>query len=58
VDRRLHTSATPSLLLSLDPLTRVGTLLYSTPLFWEFAYARQKNGFKGDRLFRMLHARK
>jgi hypothetical protein len=58
VDRRLHTSCTASVLLSLDPATGVGTLLYSTPLLWEFAYARQKNGFKGDRLFRMLHARK
>lgn len=57
-DRRLHTSCTASVVLSLDPATGVGTLLYSTPLLWEFAYARQNNGFKGDRLFRMLHARK
>ena len=35
----------------------VGTVLYSTPLLWEFAYARENNGFKGDRLFKMLHAR-
>lgn len=57
-DRRLHTSCTASVVLSMDPVTGVGTLLYSTPLLWEFAYARQNNGFKGDRLFRMLHARK
>jgi hypothetical protein len=43
--------------LSLDPATGVGTVLYSTPLLWEFAYAREKNN-KGDRLYRMLHARK
>jgi hypothetical protein len=56
-DRRLHTSCTASVVLSLDPATGVGTVLYSTPLLWEFAYAREHN-FKGDRLFRMLHARK
>jgi hypothetical protein len=56
-DRRLHTSCTASVVLSLDPVTGVGTVLYSTPLLWEFAYAREHN-FKGDRLFRVLHARK
>jgi hypothetical protein len=53
----LHTSCTASVVLSLDPATGVGTVLYSTPLLWEFAYAREKNK-KGDRLYRMLHARK
>lgn len=57
-DRRLHTDCTASVVLTLDPATGVGTVLYSTPLLWEFAYARENNGFKGDRLFRMLHARK
>ena len=56
-DRGLHTSCTASVVLSLDPATGVGTVLYSTPLLWEFAYARQNNGYKGDRLFKMLHAR-
>jgi hypothetical protein len=56
-DRRLHTSCTASVGLSLDPATGVGTVLYSTPLLWEFAYAREHN-FKGDKLFRVLHARK
>lgn len=56
-DRRLHTDCTASVVMSLDPATGVGTVLYSTPLLWEFAYAREHN-FKGDRLFRMLHARK
>jgi hypothetical protein len=56
-DRRLHTSCTASVVLSLDPVTGVGTVLYSTPLLWEFAYARNAN-FKGDKLFKLLHARK
>jgi hypothetical protein len=58
VDRGLHTECKASVVLTLDPVTGMGTVLYSTPLLWEFAYAREKNGFKGDRLFRMLHARK
>jgi hypothetical protein len=57
-DRGLHTTCTASVVLSLDPTTGVGTVLYSTPLLWEFAYARENNGYKGDRLFKMLHARK
>ncbi|HEV7608307.1 MAG TPA: hypothetical protein VGO61_13275 [Steroidobacteraceae bacterium] len=57
LDRRLHTSCTASVVLSLDPAKGVGTVLYSTPLLWEFAYAREQN-HKGDPLFKMLHARK
>jgi len=53
----LHTDCTASVVLSLDPATGVGTVLYSTPMLWEFAYAREKNN-KGDRLYKMLHARK
>jgi hypothetical protein len=53
----LHTDCTASVVLSLDPTTGVGTVLYSTPLLWEFAFAREKNT-KGDRLYKMLHARK
>jgi hypothetical protein len=53
----LKTECTASVVLSLDPATGVGTVLYSTPLLWEFAYAREHFGFKGDRLYRMLHAR-
>jgi hypothetical protein len=45
-----------SVVLSLDPATGVGTVLYSTPLLWEFAYAREHDA-KGDRLFKLLHAR-
>jgi hypothetical protein len=56
-DRGLHTNCSASVVLSLDPATGVGTVLYSTPLLWEFAYAREHN-VKGDRLFKMLHARK
>jgi hypothetical protein len=57
-DRGLHTTCTASVVLSLEPATGVATVLYSTPLLWEFAYARENNGYKGDRLFKMLHARK
>lgn len=57
-DRALHTTCSASVTLAMDPGTGRGTVLYSTPLLWEFAYARQNNGFKGDPLFRMLHARK
>jgi hypothetical protein len=57
-DRGLHTSCTASVVLSLEPTTGVATVLYSTPLLWEFAYARQNNGYKGDKLFKLLHARK
>ncbi len=56
-DRGFHTSCAASVTLALDPATGVGTVLYSTPLLWEFAFARQNNGFKGDPLFKMLHAR-
>ena len=54
----LHTSCTASVVLTLDPTTGVGTVLYSTPLLWEYAFARENYGFKGDRLYKMLHARK
>lgn len=57
-DRGFHTRCPASVTLALDPTTGVGTVLYSTPLLWEYAYARQNNGFKGDPLFKMLHARK
>jgi hypothetical protein len=53
----LHTECAASVVMSMDPATGVGTVLYSTPLLWEFAYARQKNT-RGDRLYKMLHARK
>jgi hypothetical protein len=53
----LHTSCAASVVLSLDPVTGEGTVMYSTPRLWEFAYARENYGFKGDRLFRILHAR-
>jgi hypothetical protein len=57
-DRGLHTSCKASVVLSVEPTTGVASVLYSTPLLWEFAYARQNNGFKGDKLFKILHARK
>jgi hypothetical protein len=57
-DRGLHTICTASVVLSLEPATGVATVLYSTPLLWEFAYAREHNGYKGDKLFKLLHSRK
>lgn len=53
----LHTNCAASVVLSLDPATGQGTVMYSTPTLWEFAYARENYGFKGDRLFRILHAK-
>jgi hypothetical protein len=32
-------------------------VLYATPVLWEYAFAREHNGFKGDRLYKLLHAR-
>jgi hypothetical protein len=53
----LRTECKASVVLWLDPTTGVGTVLYSTPLLWEYAFARQNYGFKGDPLYRVLHAR-
>ena len=53
-----HTDCPASIVLSLDPVTGVGTVMYSTPLLWEFAYARENYDVKGDRLYAILHARK
>ena len=52
-----QTSCAASVVLSLEPATGVATVLYSTPQLWQFAYARENNGYKGDKLFRLLHAR-
>jgi hypothetical protein len=56
-DRGLHTNCAASVVLSLEASTGAATVLYSTPLLWEFAYARENNGYKGDKLYRLLHAR-
>ena len=53
----LRTECEASVTLWLDPTTGVGTVLYSTPLLWEYAFARENYGFKGDPLFRVLHAK-
>jgi len=53
-----HTDCTASVTLSLEPSTGVASVLYSTPLLWEYAYARENYGFKGDRLYKILHARR
>jgi hypothetical protein len=53
----IRTICKASVTLSLDPATGIGTVMYSTPQLWEFAYAREHNGFKGDRLYRILYAK-
>lgn len=57
VDIGFHTDCRASVTLSLNPITGKGTVLYAAPLLWEFAWAREYNGFKGDPLYRLLHAR-
>ena len=57
-DRAFHTHCKASVTLSINPTTGLGTVLYATPMLWEYAFARENNGFKGDRLFKLLHARK
>jgi hypothetical protein len=52
-----HTNCKASVVLSIDPGTGQGTVLYSAPLLWEFVNARETNGHKGEKLFKMLHAR-
>jgi hypothetical protein len=56
--RGLHTQCAASVVLTLDLTTGAGTVLYSTPQLWEYAYARENNGFKGDELYRVLQARR
>lgn len=51
-----HTTCKASVVMSINPATGLGTVLYSTPLLWEYAYARDTN-HKGDKLYKLLHAR-
>lgn len=53
----LKTQCKASVTLSLDPATGRGSVQYATPLLWEYAFARENNGFKGDRLYKLLHAK-
>lgn len=53
----LRTECPASVVLSINPATGVGTVLYSTPLLWEFAAARETNR-KGDWLYKVLHAKR
>jgi hypothetical protein len=54
---QLNNDCKASVTLAIDPANGESTVLYSTPLLWEYAFARENNGFKGDRLFRLLHAK-
>jgi hypothetical protein len=55
--KSIRTACDASVVLALDPVTGVGTVLYSTPELWEFAWAREHYGFEGDRLYRILNGR-
>jgi hypothetical protein len=57
VEDGFHTDCKASVVMSINPTTGLGTVLYSTPLLWEYAYARDTNK-KGDKLYRLLHAKK
>jgi hypothetical protein len=57
VGNGLHTECEASVVLTINPTTGLGTLLYSTPSLWEYAYARDTNK-RGDQLYRVLHARR
>jgi hypothetical protein len=56
-DRALAPSCEGSVVLSFDPVSGTGTVLYASRVLWEYAYARHNSQFKNDMLFRMLHAR-
>lgn len=53
----MSTACAASITLTVDPFSGNGAILYSTPIVWEFAFAREKYGFKGDALYRILHDR-
>lgn len=55
--KSIRTGCDASLVLAMDPATGVGTVLYSTPKLWEFAWAREHYGFEGDRLYKILNGR-
>jgi hypothetical protein len=52
-----RTQCAASLTLAFDPVSGVGAAMYSTPVLWEFAFARENYGFKGDPLYKVLHHR-
>jgi hypothetical protein len=56
-DRALATSCKASIVLSIDPESGHGVVLFSTPALWAYAYAREHGAFKGDPLFAVMHAR-
>lgn len=51
-----HTQCKASVLLSINPATGLGTVLYSAPALWEYAWARGTN-HKDDKLYRLLQAK-
>jgi hypothetical protein len=57
-DRAFHMDCVASVTLTIEPASGQGMVLISTPLLWQYAYAREHNGYKGDWLYRILHAHK
>jgi hypothetical protein len=55
-DRDIATKCDASVVLAYDGVKRWGYVLYSSPAVWEYAFARESSGFKGEYLYRMLHA--
>lgn len=58
LDRALATSCDASVTLAYDGEKRWGTVLYSAPPVWAYAYAREAGDFKGEELYAMLHGRR
>jgi len=55
-DRDIATKCDASVVLAYDGVKRWGYVFYSTPAVWEYAFARENSGFKGEYIYRMLHA--
>jgi hypothetical protein len=56
-DRGLATRCDASIVLSIEPESGHGVVLFSTPELWEYAYAREHSSEGGDPLFAVMHAR-
>jgi hypothetical protein len=52
----VQTSCHASVVLSIDPDLGRGVVLFSTPLLWQYAYARETGYSQPDPLFTLLHA--
>lgn len=57
-DRDIATKCDASVVLAYDGVKRWGYVFHSSPAVWEYAFARESSGFKGEYLYSMLHAEK